>query len=87
MTATTPDDCLLCGEFVDATEMASATFADASGRRRAHADCALRSVLGGWGHFVDHAFWCKTVGDPDGGLTYRESARRVAEHYRKATDL
>jgi hypothetical protein len=42
--------------------------------RPVHKECSLRQVLGGAGHFQDHARWCRTVGDPDGGMTRRESA-------------
>jgi hypothetical protein len=49
-----------------------------------HLECLLRDVMGGIGHLTDHEFWCRTVGDPDGGMTYRESAlavrRWVDEH-------
>lgn len=45
--------------------------------RLAHNECAIRAVLGGIGHLTDHLRWCVEVGDPDGGLTYRESALEV----------
>lgn len=45
--------------------------------RDQHPECAVREVLGGIGHLTDHEYWCNKVGDPDMGLTYRESARRV----------
>lgn len=45
--------------------------------RSTHVECLARSMLGGWGHYEDHEFWCKTIGDTDGGLSKRESARRV----------
>jgi hypothetical protein len=35
-------------------------------------------VLGGIGHLLDHAHYCLEEHDPDGGFTYRESARLVA---------
>jgi hypothetical protein len=47
--------------------------------RDQHVACGLRSVVGGIGHLVDHAYWCGERGDPDAGLTYRESALRVVE--------
>lgn len=50
-------------------------------RDEIHPECGLRMVLGGWGHHVDHEHWCIEVGDPDGGLSYRESAIRVAARY------
>lgn len=40
-----------------------------------HRECALREVLGGAGHFMDHIYWCEGEGaDPDGGLGRRASA-------------
>lgn len=47
--------------------------------RDQHPSCALRSVLGGIGHLTDHAYWCGERRDPDAGLSYRDSALRVAE--------
>lgn len=43
----------------------------------AHRECALRSVLGGIGHLTDCGLWCARNGDPDMGLSYRESALAV----------
>lgn len=43
----------------------------------AHAECSLRSVAGGIGHHLNHEYWCLQMHDPDAGLTYRESARRI----------
>lgn len=48
-----------------------------TGHASAHRECLLRSVMGGIGHLTDHAHWCLTVHDPDGGHTYRESALLV----------
>jgi hypothetical protein len=42
-----------------------------------HRECALRTVVGGIGHLVAHHFWCTQQGDPDAGLTRRQSARLV----------
>lgn len=44
-----------------------------------HPGCALRCVIGGIGHLLDHGYWCGAMGDPDAGLTYRESGLRVLE--------
>lgn len=41
-----------------------------------HRECALRSVIGGIGHLIDHAHFCDGVG-PDAGLDYRTSALMV----------
>lgn len=46
--------------------------------RAAHRECLLRSVVGGIGHLRDHRYWCEIMNDPDGGMTYRESALQVA---------
>lgn len=42
----------------------------------AHRECALRAVIGGIGHLIDHAHFCQGVG-PDAGLDYRTSALMV----------
>lgn len=42
----------------------------------AHRECSLRSVLGGIGHLIDHAHFCRGVG-PDAALDYRTSALMV----------
>lgn len=42
-----------------------------------HYECGLRSVLGGIGHMTNHAHWCVEEGDPDAGMSYRDSAREV----------
>jgi hypothetical protein len=78
--------CLLCEEKIE--EGQSGTYVstmDADplvGLRYAatepvHKECSLRSVLGGIGHHVKHDYWCKVRGDPNAGLTYRESALLV----------
>lgn len=46
--------------------------------RLAHRSCLLRVVLGGIGHLEDHAYWCRQVGDPDGGRSRRQSGIEVA---------
>lgn len=77
-TAADVDACLLCGETVRAGEESPSRFFDVEGRRRlAHTECALRAVMGGIGHLENHAHWCMTQGDPDAGLSYRDSARLV----------
>jgi len=43
----------------------------------AHRECALRSVLGGIGHLIDHAHFCRSEAGPDAGLDYRTSALLV----------
>lgn len=42
-----------------------------------HRECQLRAALGGIGHIVAHPYWCGERKDPDGGLTYRQSALLV----------
>ena len=73
--------CLLCSESVlDGEPLASGTWFDIDGAsRQVHVECALRSVVGGWGHISDHERWCLGEGDPDGGLTFRASALLVAD--------
>ena len=41
-----------------------------------HRECALRNVLGGIGHHVDHERYCRGVG-PDAGLSRRASSIMV----------
>jgi hypothetical protein len=42
-----------------------------------HRECFLRESMGGIGHLIAHAYWCFERGDPDAGLTYRQSALLV----------
>jgi hypothetical protein len=42
-----------------------------------HRECALRSVLGGIGHILDHAHFCQGKLGTDAGLDYRTSALMV----------
>jgi hypothetical protein len=51
--------------------------------RRAHAECGLRSVVGGIGHLTNHDYWCIEHHDPDAGLSYRESARQVFAYWKE----
>lgn len=64
--------CPLCDEPISAGDDVRPVGAVA-----AHRECLVRAVIGGIGHHEDHDYWCTTVGDPDGGRTYRESARAV----------
>lgn len=71
---------MLCGELIvdgDQGQMVPAVDADGWRPRPQHRECALRAVFGGIGHLRDHVHWCNTVGDPDGGLSYRDSALAV----------
>lgn len=43
----------------------------------AHRECLLRSGIGGIGHLLDHAHFCKGDLGPDAGLSYRLSALLV----------
>lgn len=76
-------ECVHCSEpILPGDEIAAGYVYDIDGvQRRAHRECALRMVLGGIGHHLDHAHWCLEEHDPDGGLSYRESARAVARMY------
>ena len=42
-----------------------------------HRECALRSVIGGIGHLLDHGHFCRSELGPDAGLDYRTSALLV----------
>lgn len=67
--------CPLCGEIVcpGIHDLSMVRY----GGLLTHRECALRSVIGGIGHLRDHALWCITRHDPDGGLSYRQSALEV----------
>ena len=74
--------CPLCGEPVTAGQVASPVGmvnADrkVGGVELVHQECGLRMVLGGIGHLTNHAHWCGEMGDPDAGLSYRQSALEV----------
>ena len=75
-------DCLLCGEPITDQYPAltcAVIFDGSAGKERlAHRECMVRSVMGGIGHFENHDYWCKQMGDPDGGRSYRQSALEVA---------
>ena len=47
------------------------------GARQTHRSCMLREVIGGIGHLIAHDYWCTQHGDPDAGLTRRQSALLV----------
>lgn len=42
-----------------------------------HRECALRMVLGGIGHLLDHTHFCQGELGTDAGLDYRTSALMV----------
>ena len=42
-----------------------------------HRECALRTVIGGIGHLLDHAHFCHGELGPDAGLDYRTSSLLV----------
>lgn len=46
-----------------------------------HRECSLRVVMGGIGHLVDHAKYCRGPLGTDAGLSYRQSARLVWRHF------
>ena len=64
--------CILCEEEILPGQLRGPT------NLPTHRECGLRSVLGGIGHLVDHQHWCIERRDPDGGLSYRESALMCA---------
>jgi hypothetical protein len=66
-----------CEESTNHDSLISPTFMMDGTKRWMHDDCALRQVLGGIGHLVAHEYWCVQHGDPDAGLTYRQSALLV----------
>jgi len=76
-----PVTCPLCDEPVTTAHIADRAqrVGGAGGNAYAHRECLLRSVMGGFGHLTDHLYWCLTMHDPDGGMTYRQSALAVDE--------
>lgn len=42
-----------------------------------HRECSLRAVVGGIGHLVDHARYCRSDLGPDAGLSCRASSLLV----------
>lgn len=68
--------CPLCETDVE-SDQDSQPISTPEGVLPAHRECLLRAVLGGIGHLVDHAHWCVAMHDPDGGVSYRESALAV----------
>ena len=76
--------CVLCHEEFEAGDQISpSTWHTLTGTHRAHAECGLREVAGGIGHHLNHDYWCEVMHDPDGGLSYRESALRVWQLYQQ----
>lgn len=73
------EDCLFCGEPIYG-EASPYPIGTIEGPREVHWQCALREVMGGIGHLIAHDHWCGPQGDPDAGLTYRQSALLVAEY-------
>lgn len=70
--------CPLCLTVISAGQRTHPIRTEDPDTHEAHWECLVRSVVGGIGHLEDHAVWCVRLGDPDGGLSYRESAIRVA---------
>jgi hypothetical protein len=65
--------CMYCGERFQRGDNGSVNALGFAG----HRECSLRSAMGGIGHLVDHARYCRSELGPDAGLTYRQSARMV----------
>jgi hypothetical protein len=68
--------CVLCTEPI-ADWTTSVAIGPVGSDSLGHRECLLRNVLGGIGHLLDHQHWCIQMHDPDGGMTYRESAIAV----------
>jgi hypothetical protein len=71
--------CILCGTDIEDSDQGSfmGNWEQHPALVPIHRECSLRSVLGGIGHLRDHAVWCIIEGDPDAGMSYRESALAV----------
>lgn len=80
------ENCILCKTLILTSHQGSFIGSEI-GLQPAHKECLLRSVTGGIGHYRDHQFWCREKGDPDGGLTYRDSALQVWDHINKGGNL
>jgi hypothetical protein len=65
------DTCLWCDEPLVGHTTPVSTM---DGPRHQHWECSLRVVTGGIGHLIAHHYWCTQQGDPDAGLTKRQSA-------------
>lgn len=78
------EPCLYCREPIVAGEQGAMVVhiyaAHAAAIRPAHRECHLRAVLGGIAHVQGRCTCCGGQVDPDDGLPYRESARRVLAH-------
>lgn len=76
-------NCLFCDEeILDGEDLSPLSFFDIEGNaQKAHIECSLRSVLGGYGHHINHEYWCLKMGDPDAEMSYRDSSRMVYERY------
>lgn len=70
------DHCSLCHEAI-VTGDDCRRIGTPEGPSWGHRECLLRSAMGGIGHLENHAHWCKEMGDPDGGRTFRQSALEV----------
>jgi hypothetical protein len=79
------NNCVLCGERVKPADESS-PIGTPEGPGLGHRECLLRSVLGGIGHHLDHLHWCVVMGDPDGGMTYRQSAIAVDRMVHRQSD-
>lgn len=75
------EKCALCDEEIQPDDQGSfmGAWPDRPALAPVHRECSLREVLGGIGHHRDHDYWCHEMHDPDGGMTYRESALAVWE--------
>jgi len=74
------DPCVYCDEPLHGN-VAPGMIATMEGPRYGHVACSLREVLGGIGHLIAHEYWCRQ-GDPDAGLTRRQSALLVEAYVR-----
>lgn len=76
------NSCPMCDESVDDRDISPTPLFTADGPRTVHRTCMLREVIGGIGHLIAHDYWCVQRGDPDAGLTRRQSALLVDVYVR-----
>lgn len=67
----------MCDEPIDDDDLSPTVLHTPEGPKNTHRTCMLREVTGGIGHHIAHEYWCTLCGDPDAGLTRRQSALLV----------
>lgn len=66
--------CRYCQEQITENDAGGAVWSSGTAE---HRECALRMVMGGIGHLIDHGAFCGGEYGPDAGLSYRRSSLLV----------